>query len=282
MVEPAAVALLKLTLEYDGGAFHGWARQPGQRTVEGALREALDAIYPRGWDGLAVAGRTDTGVHATGQVASVEVTGGAPAATAAEALNTALPPDVSVLRAEDAPEGFNARFSATARSYRYLVLNRVARSALEAKRSLWWPRPVDLERAPGVRRAPSRRARLHGVHARRRRQHEVFVRIIREAAWERRGDHLHFTVTADSFLRHMVRTLVGTMLQVEPGADRAPARGPAALRGRRDGAPVGPLSRAGRVSGRQLRRPAEAGHPVAGYDRLHALSASSSSTSTAP
>ena len=92
MVEPAAVALLKLTLEYDGGAFRGWARQPGQRTVEGALREALDAIYPRGWDGLAVAGRTDTGVHATGQVASVEVTGGAPAAKAAEALNTALPP----------------------------------------------------------------------------------------------------------------------------------------------------------------------------------------------
>jgi tRNA pseudouridine(38-40) synthase len=140
------VALLKLTLEYDGGAFRGWARQPGQRTVEGVLREALDAIYPRGWDGLAVAGRTDTGVHATGQVASVEVTGGAPAARAAEALNTALPPDVSVLRAEDASAGFNARFSATGRSYRYLVLNRVARSALEAKRSLWWPRPVDLHR----------------------------------------------------------------------------------------------------------------------------------------
>ena len=215
MVEPPAVALLKLTLEYDGGAFHGWARQPGQRTVEGVLREALDAIYPRGWDGLAVAGRTDTGVHATGQVASVEVTGGAPAAKAAEALNTALPPDVSVLQAEDAPDGFNARFSATGRSYRYLVLNRVARSALEAKRSLWWPRPVDLERLQACA------ALLPGEHeftafTPAESQHEVFVRIVREAAWERHGDHLHFTVTADSFLRHMVRTLVGTMLQVEP------------------------------------------------------------------
>ena len=209
------MATLKLTIEYDGGGFHGWARQPGRRTVEGALREALDVIYPGGWDGLAVAGRTDTGVHATGQVASVSVTGGAPAVRAAEALNTALPPDVSVLTAVEAPEGFHARFSASARSYRYLVLNRVARSALEARRSLWWPRPVDLE----TLRACA--ALLPGEHdfsafTPKESQHEVFLRIIREAAWERRGDHLHFTVTADSFLRHMVRTLVGTMLQASP------------------------------------------------------------------
>ena len=215
VVERPAVGVLRLTIEYDGGDFHGWARQPGERTVEGALRDALDVIYPEGWEGLAVAGRTDTGVHATGQVASVTVTGGAPAGRAAEALNTALPPDVSVLGAEEAPEGFNARFSATARSYRYLVLNRVARSALEARRSLWWPRPVDLARLQACA------ALLPGEHdfsafTPAESQHEVFVRIIREAAWERHGDHLHFTVTADSFLRHMVRTLVGTMLQRRP------------------------------------------------------------------
>jgi tRNA pseudouridine38-40 synthase len=215
VVERPAVGTLRLTLEYDGGGFHGWARQPGERTVEGALRDALDVIYPRGWDGLAVAGRTDTGVHATGQVASVIVTGGAPAARAAEALNTALPPDVSVLAAEDAPEGFHARFSASARSYRYLVLNRVERSALEAKRSLWWPRSVEL---PTLQACA---ALLPGEHdfsafTPADSQHEVFVRVIRGAAWERRGDYLHFTVTADSFLRHMVRTLVGTMLQASP------------------------------------------------------------------
>ena len=209
------MALLRLTLEYDGGAFHGWARQPGQRTVEGVLREALDVIYPRGWSDLAVAGRTDTGVHATGQVASVQVTAGAPAAKAAEALNTQLPADVSVRAVEDAPDGFHARFSATARSYRYIVLNRPARSALEARRSLWWPRPVELER---LQRCA---ALLPGEHEFTaftpvESQHDVFVRIVREAAWERRGDHLHFTVTADSFLRHMVRTLVGTMLQASP------------------------------------------------------------------
>lgn len=209
------MALLRLTLEYDGGGFRGWARQPGQRTVEGVLRDALDVIYPRGWDGLAVAGRTDTGVHATGQVASVSVTGGAPAVRAAEALNTALPDDVSVLAAEDAPEGFHARFSATARSYRYVVLNRTARSALEARRELWWPRSLDL---PALQQCA---ALLPGEHVftaftPAESQHDVFVRIVREAAWERRGDHLHFTVTADSFLRHMVRTLVGTMLQSSP------------------------------------------------------------------
>ena len=209
------MAPLKLTLEYDGGEFHGWARQPGLRTVEGALRDALDVIYPRGWDGLAVAGRTDTGVHATGQVASVGVTEGPPAARAAEALNTALPPDVSVLAAENAPEGFHARFSATARSYRYVVLNRGERSALAARRSLWWPRPVDVASLQACA------ALLPGEHdftafTPADSQHDVFVRVIREAAWERHGDELHFTITADSFLRHMVRTLVGTMLQATP------------------------------------------------------------------
>ena len=206
---------LKLTLEYDGGAFHGWARQPGQRTVEGALRTALDAIYVHGWDGLAVAGRTDTGVHATGQVASVTVTRGPTAARAAEALNTALPADVAVVGSDEAPTEFNARFSASARSYRYIVLNRVERSALEPKRSLWWPRRIDESSLAASA------ALLYGEHEFTAftpvdSQHTVFLREIRAAAWPRHGDHLHFTVTADSFLRHMVRTLVGTMLQAPP------------------------------------------------------------------
>jgi tRNA pseudouridine38-40 synthase len=214
-VERPAVVTLKLTIEYDGSDFYGWARQPGQRTVEAALREALDRIYADGWDGLAVAGRTDAGVHATGQVVSVTVSGGAPASRAAEALNTVLPPDVCVLAAEEAPPGFHARFSASARSYRYVVLNRAARSALEARRSLWWPRPLEL----GALQACA--SLLPGEHdftafTPAETQHEVFLREIREAAWERRGDHLHFTVTADSFLRHMVRTLVGTMLESTP------------------------------------------------------------------
>jgi tRNA pseudouridine38-40 synthase len=210
------VGTLRLTLEYDGTGFRGWARQPGERTVEGVLREALDAVLPS-WSGLAVAGRTDAGVHATGQVASLDAEGGPPVARRAEALNTALPRDVAVHDAEPAPEGFHARFSATARSYRYVVLATRERAPLRARRVLWSPRPVAF--APLEECA----AALVGEHdftafTPTETHHEVFRREIRDAAWERRGDELHFTVTANSFLRHMVRTLVGTMLETEPAA----------------------------------------------------------------
>jgi tRNA pseudouridine38-40 synthase len=208
--------ILKLTLEYDGTGFRGWARQPGVRTVEGALRDALDAVYPH-WDGLAVAGRTDTGVHATGQVASVTAEGGPPLSRAAEALTAALPEDVAVLGAEEAPEGFHARFSARSRSYRYRVRAGARRPALEARRVLWWPRPVDVDALVGAATL------LPGEHDFRaftptETQHEVFQRNVLGAEWERDGDRLDFTVTAESFLRHMVRTLVGTMLEAGSAA----------------------------------------------------------------
>jgi tRNA pseudouridine38-40 synthase len=219
--------ILRLTLEYDGCGFRGWARQPGQRTVEGALRDALDAIFPR-WDGLAVAGRTDTGVHAIGQVASVAVEGGPPAERVAEALNTALPDDVAVSAVAEAPAGFHARFSAVARSYRYVVLQRRERSALEARRALWWPRPVDISALAEAATT------LLGEHEFRaftptETQHDVLVREVTAASWEQRGERLDFTITADSFLRHMVRTLVGTMLELGPAA---PERLPVLLEGR--------------------------------------------------
>ncbi len=205
------MTLLRLVLEYDGTGFRGWARQPGQRTVEGVLRDALDQVYPR-WSDLAVAGRTDTGVHATGQVASVTVEGGPPCERAAQALNSVLPEDVAVIECTEAADGFHARFSARARSYRYVVLARPERSALDARRALWWPRPFDLERLQAAA------ALLPGAHDFRaftpaETQHEVFRREVRAAAWSADGDRLCFTVTADSFLRHMVRTLVGTMLE---------------------------------------------------------------------
>ena len=208
------MATLRLTLEYDGTAFKGWARQPGTRTVEGVLREALDAVVPA-WHGLAVAGRTDAGVHATGQVASLDADGGPPVDRLPEALNTVLPDDIGVVGAEEAPAGFHARFSASGRSYRYVVLNRRERSPLLARRALWWPRRLEDE---GLHASA---ALLLGEHdftafTPTETQHEVFRREIRAAAWERRGDQLHFTVTADSFLRHMVRTLVGTMLETGP------------------------------------------------------------------
>jgi tRNA pseudouridine38-40 synthase len=212
---------LRLALEYDGTGFHGWARQPGLRTVEGVLRDALDAVFPV-WSDLAVAGRTDAGVHATGQVASIDVDGGPLPQWTAVALNSALPDDVAVLAALEAPPDFHARFSARSRSYRYRVLARDRSAPFESKRALWWPRPVDPDALAQAA------ALLPGEHDFRaftptETQHESFRRNVLASGWEREGDRLDFTITADSFLRHMVRTLVGTMLELgddAPGAMR--------------------------------------------------------------
>jgi tRNA pseudouridine38-40 synthase len=206
---------LKLTLEYDGTGFRGWATQPGQRTVEGALQAALDAVY-RSWNRLAVAGRTDTGVHALGQVASVETAGGPSVERAAEALNANLPDDVSVVAADEAAADFHARHSARARSYRYRIFRRRSPSPFEARRAWWYPRPIDRDALDEAA------ALLLGEHDFRaftptETQHEVFVRKVMEVRWVDRDDLLELEITADSFLRHMVRTLVGTMLELPPG-----------------------------------------------------------------
>ena len=205
---------LRLTLEYDGAGFRGWAAQPGLRTVESTLREALEHVFPA-WSELAVAGRTDTGVHALANVASVEVDGGPPAERAREAINAELPDDLCVSKAAEADPVFHARHSARARSYRYRVYRRAARSPFETRRAWWYPYPLDEERL-----AESADLLL-GEHDFRaftptESQHKTFVRVVESAVWHRRGDALELEVTANSFLRHMVRTLVGTMLERPP------------------------------------------------------------------
>jgi tRNA pseudouridine38-40 synthase len=163
-----------------------------------------------------VAGRTDTGVHALEQVASVDVDGGPPAERVAEALNAELPEDVAVLRVEKAAPGFHARHSALERSYRYRIFRRRAPSPFEARRAWWYPRPI--ERAA----LDDAAALLLGDHDFRAftpstTQHKVFRRQVLEARWVDKEDVLEFEITAGSFLRHMVRTLVGTMLELPPG-----------------------------------------------------------------
>ena len=175
------------------------------------MREALDAVFPD-WNGLAVAGRTDTGVHAIGQVASVRVVGGPPSERAAKALNVALPDDIAVLRAEEVEDDFSARFSARSRAYRYRILRRPTRSAFEARRALWWPRPLD---RPALDAAA---ALLPGTHdftafTPSETEHTRFERTVLTAAWEEHDDELQFTIEAVSFLRHMCRILVGSMLE---------------------------------------------------------------------
>ena len=205
---------LRLDIEYDGTDFSGWAAQPGVRTIEGTLREALGTLYGR-FDSLRVAGRTDAGVHALGQVASVDVEGGPPAANAAEALNTALPEDVAVSASVEVPRHFDARHSAKARTYRYRIWRRRTPSPFEQRRSWWMPRPI--EEAKLAESADL----ILGEHDFRaftptETQHIVFRREVKNAAWHIRGDAFELEITADSFLRHMVRTLVGTMVEKEP------------------------------------------------------------------
>lgn len=207
---------LKLTLEYDGTGFRGWAAQPGRQTVEGEVTKALDAVYGS-WHELAVAGRTDAGVHALGQVASVEAAQGPPVDRAAEALNAELPDQVAVVAVEEAQGEFHARRSAKARSYRYRIYRRRTPSPFEARRAWWYPRPLDrgaLDEAAAL---------LLGAHDFRaftpsETQHKVFRRRVLEARWVDGEDTLELEITADSFLRHMVRTLVGTMLELPTGA----------------------------------------------------------------
>ena len=208
---------LKLTVEYDGTPFHGWAAQPGLPTVEAALRAALGETFDRVAD-LAVAGRTDTGVHALANVVSLDVEGGPPTGRTAVALNPRLPDEVTVVTAEQVARDFHARFSARSRSYRYRLFTRRTPSPFEVDRSWWRPQPLDEERLQ------EQAALLAGEHDFRaftptETQHDVFVRVVETAAWIRRGDHLEFEITADSFLRHMVRTLVGTMVE---GVDLRP------------------------------------------------------------
>jgi tRNA pseudouridine38-40 synthase len=201
---------LKLTLEYDGTGFRGWAAQPGERTVEGAVREALTKIFPR-WDGLAVAGRTDTGVHALGNVVTLDAEGGPQLPRVAEALNTELPKDVAVIAAAEAPADFHARFSARRRTYRYRIWRPRLRSAFEHRRSWWLTRPLDLR---ALQHAASLLVGPHDFRAftPTETQHDVFVRVVESARWLDEDDVLAFEIAADSFLRHMVRTLVGTMV----------------------------------------------------------------------
>lgn len=208
---------LKLTVEYDGTPFRGWAAQPGLPTVERALRAALDETFDTHAN-LAVAGRTDTGVHALANVVTVDVEGGPPAERVAAALNPRLPDEVSVFDAREVPADFHARFSARSRSYRYRLFTRRTPSPFEANRSWWRPQPLDEE---ALHRNAALLAGEHDFCAftPTETQHEVFLRVVERAEWIRRGDFLDFEITADSFLRHMVRTLVGSMVE---GVDLAP------------------------------------------------------------
>jgi tRNA pseudouridine38-40 synthase len=200
----------RLTLEYDGGPFAGWAEQPGARTVAGELSRALQTVLRRPVE-LTVAGRTDRGVHALGQVVSYE--GPLPDL---QSVNAVLPDAIAVLDAEEMPAGFSARHDARSRTYRYRLLARRAPSPFERGRALWWPHLLD---EPALHACA---AALRGTHdftafTPSDSYHRRFERDVHSAAWTREGDVLTFEIEADTFMRGMNRVLVGTMLEVAGG-----------------------------------------------------------------
>jgi len=211
--------ITKLTIEYDGTEFAGWARQPGERTVQEELERALRKVLGEtAHDGaplkLTVAGRTDRGVHAWAQVASY-----AHEAVDPLRLNGLLEDDVAVLAAEPMAETFDARRDATGRTYCYRVLARRSRGVFERGRAFWCPGSLDREALAECAAA------IHGKHdftafTPSETEHSWFTCEVRRAEWvaqDPRGELLELWIEADMFLRHMNRVLVGTMLDVAGG-----------------------------------------------------------------
>jgi tRNA pseudouridine38-40 synthase len=204
----------RLLLEYDGTGFAGWARQPGARTVQDEVVRALATILREDAVRLTVAGRTDSGVHAWAQVASY-----AHEAVDPRNLNGLLPDDVAVRECTPAAEGFDARRDAVSRTYCYRVLNRRERSVWWRDRALWLNRTLDREALAACAAA------LVGTHdftafTPTETAHVRFDRDVLAAEWRDEGELLEFWITADTFMRHMNRVLVGTMLEVALGNRR--------------------------------------------------------------
>ena len=202
-------------VEYDGADFAGWAAQPAMRTVEGVLSGALSTVLRQPVK-LSVAGRTDAGVHASGQVVSFGAETDLRPALISYKATAVLPKDVALRRCVAVREDFDARRDALSRTYEYRVINDEIRSPLGRHRAAYVPRKLDFDLLFATARL------VEGTHdftafTPSRGYHVRFGRVITHSRWTRQDDLLTYRITADSFLYGMVRTLVGTMLDVAGG-----------------------------------------------------------------
>jgi len=201
-------------VEYDGAGFAGFQRQRGRPTIQGEIERAIGEIVGRPVR-VAGAGRTDAGVHATGQVASFTTESRLGPDEWPRALNAHLPPTIAVVRASVVPDDFHARYSARSREYRYTIVNRRARPAIGRQYRWHVPQPLDAEAMHAALQS------LVGKHdfaafAGDARRHAT-VRTILAASCARQGDEVVVDVAADAFLPHMVRNVVGTLVQIGKG-----------------------------------------------------------------
>jgi tRNA pseudouridine38-40 synthase len=220
---------LKLVLEYDGFDYCGWQVQPAVPTIQGVLERALDKILGERIrvDG---AGRTDAKVHALGQVASFQCLSQIPAGALQRALNSTLPKDVAVREVQETPADFHARFSARGKVYTYRILNRPVRSPLRLRYVWYVPQALDVE---AMRLAGAALQGTHDFSAFQGSGSEVHTteRTLTEVSLSHDGDEVVLQCAADCFLRHMVRNIVGTLVEVGHAA-RSPADVERILKGR--------------------------------------------------
>ncbi len=221
--ELGAIQRLRLDVAYDGTEFSGWAEQPGRRTVQGTLETAIATICRLPEVRLTVAGRTDAGVHARGQVAHVDLPVTVAQHDLERRLARLLPDDVRVRAVSAAPAGFDARFAASWRRYAYrLCDNAEAADPLVRRYVAVWPRHLD---EVAMNAAADRLVGEHDFAAYcKKREGATTIRSLRELAWTRDGDVLTARVVADAFCHHMVRSLVGCLLAV--GEGRQPVEWP--------------------------------------------------------
>ncbi len=212
----------KITLEYDGKDFCGWQTQgQGERTVQGELERTLARIFKRQVR-IAASGRTDSGVHALGQVISFKAETRMKPLEIQKAMNSYLPKDIAVLDVREVNTHFHAQYSVKDKTYRYTILNRQYRSAFLRDHALFYPYPLDLAR---MRRSAKCLIGRHDfksfqAHDPARAERRT-IRTIRTLRIHKQGDLIHMDVTADGFLYKMVRNIVGTLLAV--GAGQMPA-----------------------------------------------------------
>ncbi|MCE2394647.1 tRNA pseudouridine(38-40) synthase TruA [Candidatus Poribacteria bacterium] len=208
---------IKLTIEYDGTNYHGWQIQPNAITIQAAIQDTLAKITKTQTQ-IIGAGRTDTGVHAAGQVANFHTHSQMPLLSFQKALNATLPRDIVIIDVEEVPPDFHARFSAVSRTYRYTILNRAYPSVLLRNNAYFFPDPIDAQDADiacqslvGVRDFSSfQRSGSERINP--------ICEIYECRCWQEE-DLVYFQIEADSFLRGMVRAIVGTVLKLRNRED---------------------------------------------------------------
>lgn len=209
------MSTFKLTIEYDGTDYHGWQIQPGMTTIQGTLEEAVARIVGKSIH-IMGAGRTDAGVHALGQVVSLRAPFSHPPDTLRRALTSVLPPDIVVRGVEEVDDDFHAQRWAMWKRYRYTLLTRPYPSALERRYTLFVPYPLKIDAMADAART------LIGIHdfsafQAAHSSTESSVRTVVVAEFRQEGDHLSFEIVADGFLRHMIRIIMGTLLDIGRG-----------------------------------------------------------------